>query len=301
MSAWIGLTLFAALMQAARTGMQKQLSTRTSAMTTTLARYFYTLPLAWLYLSAVLHIRSVDFPQVQATFLTFAAMSAVAQILATVFMVKLFQQRNFAVGISYAKSEAIMVALLGALFFAEPLTLLGWLSVGAGAIGILLLSPRGDASGGMASRIAALLTSKSAAYGLATGVCFALSSLWLRQASLSLETDKVASAAMTLATMISIQCVLIVSYQAARTPAELRHMFSHWPLVLGVGITSMCGSIGWFTAMTLENPALVKTLGQVEFFFTLIIALRIFKESFSLREYLGMAAIIVSVVGVLNV
>jgi drug/metabolite transporter (DMT)-like permease len=57
----------------------------------------------------------------------------------------------------------------------------------------------------------------------------------------------------------------------------------------------MLGSVGWFTASSLQTVAYVKALGQIDFFFTLLITLKIFKESISMREYFGMFLIVVSV------
>jgi len=65
---------------------------------------------------------------------------------------------------------------------------------------------------------------------------------------------------------------------------------------LFVGVTSVLGSIVWFTAASFQNAAYVKALGQVEFFITLFITYRVFKEKISLVEYLGMFLIISSVV-----
>lgn len=47
---WIGFTLLAAFMQAVRTAGQKQLSLSLTAMSTTLSRYLFGLPVAWLVL-----------------------------------------------------------------------------------------------------------------------------------------------------------------------------------------------------------------------------------------------------------
>ncbi|MFP8966117.1 EamA/RhaT family transporter [Pokkaliibacter sp. CJK22405] len=298
MPLWIGLTLMAAFMQSIRTAMQKALSARSSATTTTLARYFYALPLVWIYWTVMASDADIHFNALPARFLVYASLSAVVQIMATWLMVRLFQQRNFAIGVSYAKSEAMLIAVVGFVFLGVNLSPVGWLSVLAGTVGIVLLSPR--AAPEARRSLKAYLTSSSALYGISCGLCFALSSLWLRQASLSLHADLVASAATTLAYMISLQFVLLVGYQAIRTPHALKALFTQWPLALGVGVTSLLGSIGWFTAMTLTLPALVKTLGQVEFFFTLIIAMRVFRERFTAREMVGMAALLLSVLGIVN-
>ena len=63
-----------------------------------------------------------------------------------------------------------------------------------------------------------------------------------------------------------------------------------------MGLTSALGSIGWFTAMTAQNPALVKSLGQVEFIFTLLITTLFFKEKVTGRELFGVLAIVASVI-----
>ena len=62
-----------------------------------------------------------------------------------------------------------------------------------------------------------------------------------------------------------------------------------------VGLTSVLGSVGWFTAMTLQPVAYVKAVGQVEFIFTLAIAVLFFRERLTAREILGMLVIITGV------
>ncbi len=57
----------------------------------------------------------------------------------------------------------------------------------------------------------------------------------------------------------------------------------------------MAGSVGWFTAMSLQNPAIVKTLGQVEFVVTLLITYFYFNEKISLKEYVGIVLVALSV------
>ena len=63
-----------------------------------------------------------------------------------------------------------------------------------------------------------------------------------------------------------------------------------------VGLTSMLGSVGWFTAMTLQNAAYVRALGQVELIFTFLTSIIIFKEHISKFEIYGILLIIGGVV-----
>ena len=101
MSIWIFFTLMAALMQAVRTAGQKQLSAHLSAMATTLTRYLFGLPFVLIYLGMIFYQskQTVHLNQVfnNETFLGFALAASVAQILATMFLVKVLSFNNFAV------------------------------------------------------------------------------------------------------------------------------------------------------------------------------------------------------------
>ena len=96
--------------------------------------------------------------------------------------------------------------------------------------------------------------------------------------------------------MITVQTLFSLVYVYLQDKQQVQFMIQQWRLCLFVGVTSVIGSIGWFTAASFQNAAYVKALGQVEFFITLFITYRIFKEKISLIEYLGMGLIIASVV-----
>ena len=73
-------------------------------------------------------------------------------------------------------------------------------------------------------------------------------------------------------------------------------MIPNWRGCLFVGITSVIGSAGWFTAMTIERAAYVKALGQVELLFTLALSVLFFKERSTPKELMGMALVAGSIV-----
>ena len=62
-----------------------------------------------------------------------------------------------------------------------------------------------------------------------------------------------------------------------------------------IGLTSIIGSIGWFTAFTLTNVAYVKTVGQIELLFSILITHKIFKEKFNRMEIIGGLLVIFSI------
>ena len=276
-------------MQAIRTAGQKQLTTHLNAMATTGVRYIYALPFAWLYLWWMLDFRNEPMPPLNGQFLQYAIIACVMQILGTLCLVAAFKYRNFAVATSLAKTEAIQVAVVGALLFSASMTLLGWFSVVIGVVGVLLVSK-------VKFTIRDVLQNPGAGFGLASGLGLAITTLLIRESSLALNTDLLLSAAVTLTFMVTVQTLISLAYVYLQDKSQLRVMVKQWRLCLFVGITSVVGSIGWFTAASFQNAAYVKALGQVEFFITLLITYRIFKEKISLIEYIGMLLIILSVI-----
>jgi drug/metabolite transporter (DMT)-like permease len=286
---WISFTIFAAFMQAIRTAGQKSMASELSPMGTTLVRYLFGLPFAVVYLMLVVPDHTVDnitSSLANDTFIIYASLAGVAQILATMWLIKIFAYRNFAVGTIFSKTEAIQAAIFGAIFFSAVLPWLGWLAILIGAVGVLILSLPDRAQ---------RIEMASIVYGLLSGCSFALTALWIRSASLSLGEEFLQNAALTLAYMVSIQTMLCLIYVIVKEPGQLPLLVKRWRLGLFVGATSAMGSIGWYTALTYQNAALVRSLGQIEILFTLAITYFFFGEKVTPREYLGILAIITSV------
>lgn len=293
MEIWIYFTLLAATMQAVRTAGQKQLSGKLNAMATTAVRYVYALPFAWAYLGWILSFKGIEAPKLNNEFLVYALIACVTQIIGTVFLVAAFRYKNFAVATSLAKTEAIQVAVVGAILFAAPLSFMGWFSVIVGVVGVFLVSKiKFNFRNVMAGSDA--MTGLS--FGLGAGLGLAITTLLIRESSLALNTDLMVSAAVTLVFMITVQTFISVTYVYLQDKSQLGLMLKHWRLCLFVGITSVLGSIGWFTGASFQTAAYVKALGQVEFFITLALTYRLFKEKITAIEYLGMFLIILSVV-----
>ena len=288
MELWIYFTLLAAFMQAIRTAGQKQLSAHLNSMATTGARYIYALPFAWGYLYFILHYRDAEIPVLNNQFLLYALIGCVTQIVGTACLVAAFRYRNFAVATSLAKTEAIQIAVLGALLFGASLSLLGWFSVIVGVVGVLFVSK-------VRFTYADVFKNPGAGFGLASGLGLAITTLLIRESSLALHTDLMVSAAVTLVFMVTIQSIISLVYIVVEDKSQIALLLKYWRLALFVGVTSVLGSIGWFTGASYQNAAYVKALGQIEFFITLFITYRFFKEKISLREYIGMVLILLSV------
>lgn len=288
MELWIYFTLLAAFMQAIRTAGQKKLSNHLNSMATTSVRYVYALPFAWLYLWWLLDFKQVEIPALNTSFIQYALLASVAQIIGTACLITAFRYRNFSVATSLAKTEAIQIAVIGAVVFSSPLSFWGWFSVIVGVLGVIIVSK-------VKFNYADLFKNPGAGFGLASGLGFAITMLFVRESSLALNTDLMVSAGVTLVFMITVQSIMSLTYVAIQSKSQLPLMLKHWRVCVFVGLTSVIGSIGWYTASSYQNPAYVKALGQIEFFITLFITHRIFKETMSKMEYLGMFLILLSV------
>ncbi len=306
MSIWVALTLMAALMQSVRTAGQKSLGHGLTASGAAVVRYLYGLPFALIYLVVLIFWAGSDeaslavIPKPELRFWGYALFAAICQLIATALMVWLFRFRNFALGSFYVKTEAMLAAVLGVLIWSETLSLLAWLSIGLGAVGIFLMgqgkaslarSDRGKALS-WGQRIKHFLLDPAAGVGLLAGLLFALTSLSLRQASLSLDLDFQLGAAVTLVVMVILQTLIGALYLSWRSPSDWKAMKLQTGVCAFVGLTSVVGSVGWFTAMTLQPVAYVKAVGQIEFVFTLLVAVLFFKERPSPIELIGMGAIL---------
>jgi drug/metabolite transporter (DMT)-like permease len=100
----------------------------------------------------------------------------------------------------------------------------------------------------------------------------------------------------TLAVVIVFQTVVMLAWMVMRDRAELGRIAAAWKPSLIVGLAGATASFGWFTAMTLQQAALVKVLAQVEIIFTIASSMLIFKESINRLEIAGTLMIVAGVV-----
>ncbi|MBQ4834475.1 DMT family transporter [Pseudoalteromonas sp. MMG010] len=285
--AWILFTFLAAFMQAWRNALQSKLSGDVSVAGVTLSRFIVASPLAALYLYGLYQYQPTTTPSFNTAFWGYIVGASVMQILATGLMVKLFKMNNYAIGAGLAKSEALVAAILGVLFFGSALTFLGWLGVFLGGIAVLLLS-------GITS--VKQFDGKTALLGLACGSCFALTSLWVREASLNSGLIFPHSAAWVLLFVIAFQSVILLTYLLFKEPHTIKKLWQFKGITSAISFFSCVGSIGWFSAMSLQHVAYVKTLGQIEVFFTMLIAVLWLKQPLKKQDSLGLVLIAIAAI-----
>lgn len=285
---WIAFTLLAAFSQSWRNAFQSKLSGTMSVAGVTLARFIWAGPIALIYLCALYQWKPVSTPDFSGEFVFYIIAAAIMQILATGLMVMLFKLENYAIGAGLAKCEAPVSAVLSVLFFGTALTLTGWIGVLIGTLGVLIMS---SASGWRS------LSPKVFLLGMACSTAFALTSLWVREASLSIGLPFPHSAAWVLFLVISLQTVIICTYLFFRERDTLGLIFKKSKLVVMTSLASVIGSLGWFSAMSLQAVPYVKTLGQVEVIFMVLISYFWLEQSIARKDIL--ALILLSIAAVL--
>lgn len=289
MSLWIWITIFAAFMQNIRFMLQKVL--RGSQLSTggaTFSRFLFSSPLVALGILIYMQFTQAAWPELSLAFWLYVMAGGMGQILATACVVALFTQRNFSVGIVFKKTEVVQTALIGLVILGEGISAWGIIAIAIGFVGVVLLSdpPEGGAR----------LFNKAAGYGLASGFLFGIASIGYRGAALELSCpDVFLKAGVALACATAFQTIVMIIYLAIREPGEIGRVVASWRVSSIVGVTSMLGSFGWFTAFALQNAAYVKALGQVELVFTFLGSYFIFKERSTRREVVGIALVVVSI------
>lgn len=293
MSLWIYITIGAAFAQNLRFMLQKHLkATRLSTGGATFARFLYSAPLAAALVLIYAQASGQDLPAPGARFWVFALSGGLAQILATMCVVALFAERNFAVGITFKKTEVLQTVLVGLVVLGEGVSLGGMVAIALGFAAVVLLS---DQKGG-AGPLLARMWNRATGLGLLSGVLFAVSATGYRGASLSLGLDDFfLRAAFTLAVVTASQSLAMALWLHWRERGEISRVVASWRVSGLVGVTSMLGSLGWFTAFTLQQAAYVKALGQIELLFSFLATVFIFREKTTGREVLAMGLLSASI------
>ncbi len=295
---WIPITILAALIQSGRYALQKVLSDDLGTNAVTLTRFAFGLPFSAIYLIFVLNFLETGLPVLNTRFLTIAAIGGIAQIFGTAALIYTFRLRNFAVGVTYSKTEALQTAVFGIFLFGAAVSTGSFIAIVICVVGVVIMStPKGLSETEAAGSTWARWTGPAVWSGLLSGAGFAIAALSFREASLSLLMDGfLEPAAVTLVYVNIVQTVLLGGYMLFFDRAQLLAIGSHLGRSTWIGLTGVAGSAAWFTAMTLENAAYVRTLGQVELLFSLVISYFIFHEKLTLHELAGMALVIAGIV-----
>ena len=283
---WIILSTLAAFSQTIRNGCQKKLNEQLSNITSSWIRFSFGLPFTLILCFITVYTAHIK-PEIHIEFLTYSFLAGIAQLLATSLMLLLFKQRNFAVGITYTKTELIQVAIIGTILFNEDISIPGIISIITGIIGVLILSKQKSLFS---------VDYKVILIGLSSGTLFALCGLFTKEASQSLNIpDPFITAILTLSCMQTLQTSITYIYILKTQKEQLSKLRYHYKNAILTGFFATFASILWFTSFNLTNVTYVKAVGQLEVVFSILYAKIMFKETLSKAEKYGIIITVISI------
>lgn len=282
---WVAITIAAAFFQIGRTSEQHRLREVLGVAEAGYARFAYAWPLA-LTLTVAWTLGPGELPELGPTFWVSVTLAGVLQIVGTMSLLQSFRLRDFAVGTIYAKTEVLFVGVASAVVLSEPLGWLSWVGAVICLAGVAWLASEGS----LRERLAGGLD-PAAWYGILAALTFGLTAVFIRRASSSLEGDAVDRALITLAVMLTVQTAIQGAAIAQSGSSSLTAVRRAWRQAIGVGVLSLAGSAAWALAMTLENAARVRTLGQIEIVLAFAIGVLIHREVHRWDEYAASAVV----------
>ncbi len=298
MELWIPITIAAAFLQNLRSALQKHLQGSLGTRGASFVRFGYGFPIAILYVLCLRYLVGYPFPTLNWTFSLWAVIGGVAQIFATMMLVHLFSLRNFAVGTAYSKTEPVQAAIFGFILLGEKLTPGSVAAIIVGVIGVMTISMARMPLSWRNMLVA--MTSRTALIGIASGAVFGISAVAYRTASLSLGgPGPIMEAATTLACVTTFQTAFMLVWMFWKDRNEIVQVILTWRSSSLVGLAGVVGSAGWFTAMTLQQVAYVRALGQIELVFTFMASYFLFHERVNRMEVFGCLLIVCGILGLI--
>jgi drug/metabolite transporter (DMT)-like permease len=284
---WAIFTVLAAAGQTARNAMQRELTATLGTVGATHVRFLFGFPFALLFVAGVVAFSGAALPRPSLSFVPWLLAGALFQIGATATMLAAMGQRSFVVVVAYIKTEPIQVAIFGAIFLADVVSVPMMAAIVIATAGVVVMSYKpGGMTGGIRPTI----------IGLVSGGMFALSAIGYRGAILDLgHANFVMVATFTLACGLVLQAALLTAYLAWRDRAVLGAIAAQWRRSLFAGFMGATASQFWVLAFALATAASVRTLALVEVLFARAISVFIFGQKTSAREGVGIAMIVLGV------
>ncbi len=232
---WIFITLFAAGCQSMRTAYQNTLAREAGFLHATLSRSLFGLPLVSAYLVLCWQLFGWVSVEKSLTFWVAATICAIAQVMATYFMLRAFQSSSFALGTLLSKTEAVLAALIGLPLLHYTLTFGAWLGIAFGVLGAVVMSVKWK-------NIRQVHKDVSLLFGLGSGLCFAITSVTASIASHALSGSLITSAGVTLCYVLALQSIILCSIQMVKSKDVLAPFRYELVLSCKVGMLSALGS-----------------------------------------------------------
>jgi drug/metabolite transporter (DMT)-like permease len=277
---WILLAGAAGPLQVARNAMQRGLVADAGPWGATLVRFLFGLPFAVLIWMVAQALTPEATPEPTLRFWGAVSIGAISQVVSTATLLMAMRRSGFAVATLLQQSSLPLAAVMGFLVAGDRLSAMAWAGVALASAGLVVLSwPKpGQMADGLAGGV----------LGLASGFGFAMAFNGYRQAGLALDAaHPLYSATATLVIAQALQSVVMFAVLLAIQPAALRAVAASWRTSLAAGVFGSAASACWFAALTLAPAAQVRAVGLIEGPVAAGVGRRLFRESLSLRQWIG--------------
>ncbi len=276
---FIPITALAATFQVARNALQRSLMGDAGPWGATLVRFLFGLPFSLLFVAACWAIWPHASLSFAPRFWIAAVIGAAAQVGATAALLTCMGKSGFAIGAAFQQSSLPFAAIVGWAVLHESQGPLGWAGVAVASAGLLALSwPKKGVERGASSGVV---------FGLLSGACYAVALNAYRAASLTVEPQHAAFAAVvTSSATQAMQAAGLVAWLAWRSPGSLSAVLRGWRASLGAGFAGATASALWVTALALAPAAPVRAVGVIELPLSALVGRRLFAERLTLQQIL---------------
>ena len=287
---WVLATLIAALAQTGRNAAQAGMVAQVGTFGATAVRFIFGLPFAVLFLLALSLWQPV--PTISLPMIGWTALGAAAQIGATAFMLLTMRGQGFGVATALMKTEPVTLAIIGAVFLAEPLGPARMTAILLAVLGVILIS------GVQLSR----RNARNILTGITAGALFGLSAIGFRLAVLTPETGHtILRASLVLAIGLALQTLVLLIWLGLRDRTTMAAILRSWRVSTMAGALGAFASLFWFVGFALTSAANVRTLALIEVFFAQILSARLFRQSTTPHQLAGIALILAGVILLIRV
>ncbi|MEM9562619.1 MAG: EamA family transporter [Actinomycetota bacterium] len=308
---WVLVSLGAGVVQTARNGLSRSLSGVLPATLLSWSRFAFNLPFATLLVLLLYRLGTDGAPTLSLRFFALSAVGGAGQILGNVALIASFTAGTFAQAIVLHKTEAVLAAVVGFVFFAQEPSPLAWAGIAVSVLGVILIglvssdrpSPSRVAGSALPSASASTLLTANRGTALALGSAALLvaASFGINEATeelgrLNPEVDGTFGfAATTLFHVTWMEVAALTAWLMARERAALGMVPDHLPRLAAIGLTSFAGSLGWFWAFSLTLVAFVKAVGQIESVLSVLLAIFLWGEQRTRDQLPGIALTVVGI------
>ena len=290
---WVVVVLMAAAAQTVRNASQRSLTGDLGTWPSTLVRFLFGLPFVALAMALFYALPSETpaLPNFSLPYFSWIAFGATFQVLATAALLLAMQSGNFAVAVTFSKTEVLQLMLFSSLILAEFPT--GWQLIAAlvASFGVFMLSMPKDP----AQRHWRTWMSRSAIYGLICGACFALAVLGFRAAALHIQIPQPwISAVWGVFIAQFLQSVVLGGWLMWKDRPGLAATVRSWRLSLLAGSMGALASLLWFSAYSMQTAGAVRTVGMAEVIFSYFVSRKIMHERLRTTEKIGLLLVVAS-------